>query len=355
LREREDTLLSASWMRFDTWWCDSNADANVLHTATHNPHQLPPCFDSACALWAERHRLKQQIAAAAAAGQQEGDTAQLHRQLRACTPHGHMGRYLSSGKQAWLALPEVRWPHPDACTVGDVAAHIRATLRQAWWPGIPEGELQQPVHLGGAIDYLHAACERPALTMEQQQRVLQACGGGAADAGQQAAALRTELINTALGTKCMLINQTGTAGQLPPGCSVHHHRRTHGVQRNSLRARPPPTEPVYMRVQLSSTVRDSAHRWLAWLRLGPPPQEDWCHDAVHLCNNKNCLNPYHILWVSDSTAQRGLTGARRACPRGPRIAGHVPLHGRLAWMSHGMAWTARQYMETDCTAYPDAP
>jgi hypothetical protein len=313
-------------MRFDQWWCDSHKDSNVLQLAT-STNQLPPCWDKPCRLWQARISLTAQLAEAQQQGQ---DQTQLIKQLRACTPHGSMGRYLSSNKQAWRGLPETQWPQPAACTVGDVAARLRATLRQAWWPGIPE-EMQQPMQLGGAIDYLHEACERPALTLAQQQRVLQAAGGAAGQAGQMAA-LHTELINTALGTQCMRVNTTCSQGALPPGCTVHH-RSGAGAP---LSQRPQPSDAVYLRVQVSSNVRDNAHRWLAWLRLGPPPQADWSHDATHLCNNKNCLNPYHIVWVSTSPAQRSSETVGAGRRGGAPGSGHVSCWVHMGSM--GVTW-----------------
>jgi hypothetical protein len=317
-------------MRFEPWFCDLHKEKNLLQIAQHNPHQLPPCFDSSCKLWAARSRIRTQIAAAAAAGQ---DTAELSKQLRACTPHGHMGRYLSSNRQPWCGLPEARWGEDAAAaTLGAVAHTIRSALREAWWPGIHPTEMQNPMQLGGAIDYLHPACACPALTQEDEQRVLQQLGS-AADTETQRAALRAQLIRVALGTKCMLINQPGTqGGQLPPGCSTLS--RTH--PRTSQRQRPDPAASVYMRLQLSSKVRDGAHRWLAWLRLGPPPQEDWCQQAVHLCNNKNCLNPYHIVWVSTSPAQRSSETVGAGRRGGAPGSGHVSCWVHMGSM--GVTW-----------------
>ena len=307
---------------FQQWWCDQEQRANQSILAIPNTH-MPPCLQSACAHWATRT----QIRAAAQQAQAQGlhhATQLLNQLLHRATPHGHMGRYLAAGRAPHAALPDTLWPDPAACTLGEVAARLRAAIRQAWWPGIPD-QIQQPMQLGGAIDYLHADCARPSLSMEAQQRALMA-EGAATGPDTAAAALRTALVNTALTTKCMPINAPGTEGMLPPGCTTH--TRAHPARSQRRRPAAQHDKPTYLRVQLFSRVRLGAHRWIAWLRHGPPPAGDWSMDATHLCNNKNCLNPYHILWVSDAGSSRD---QRYASARSTRRTAGGGVGGATCW------------------------
>ena len=44
-------------------------------------------------------------------------------------------------------------------------------------------------------------------------------------------------------------------------------------------------------------IREMAHRLVCWSRYGPPPLD---REVSHTCNNKRCLNPWHLKWETHS-------------------------------------------------------
>jgi HNH endonuclease len=42
-------------------------------------------------------------------------------------------------------------------------------------------------------------------------------------------------------------------------------------------------------------VQESAHRLVLWAYVGPPPVLGK-YEALHLCGNKMCVNPTHLVW-----------------------------------------------------------
>jgi hypothetical protein len=39
-----------------------------------------------------------------------------------------------------------------------------------------------------------------------------------------------------------------------------------------------------------------AHRLVLWSIFGPPPPGSNCPIAVHMCGNRGCVNPEHLVW-----------------------------------------------------------
>ena len=60
----------------------------------------------------------------------------------------------------------------------------------------------------------------------------------------------------------------------------------------------------YMRVLLGVDKRqrtpiqifDRCHRLVLYFMWGPPPDDDQVWMCCHICGNKSCLNPFHLVW-----------------------------------------------------------
>ena len=212
---------------------------------------------------------------------------------------------------------------------------VCAAISHAWIP--PRLRREEDGLMVGQVDWIQQRAQPPSLATRDKQAVELAAlrrGGGAAAA---AAAVRARTIQHAVDTPCMFINQLGqqpgipdAPTQLPQGCTLHCTSKTH-THAPASDARPArPGEQRYMVVAVAANVRDTAHRWLAYLRLGPPPyttsvtgggDRKRC-EAVHLCDNKGCVNPYHIVWVS-AGATGGQGGARGGWGEGGGAVGHA--------------------------------
>lgn len=58
--------------------------------------------------------------------------------------------------------------------------------------------------------------------------------------------------------------------------------------------------PYYTMIRLGidaqgSRVSIDVHRLVCWLERGPPPTPEQS-EAMHMCNNAACINPYHMRW-----------------------------------------------------------
>lgn len=271
--------MAGAAVGFESWWCTENADERLLDSVTLQEQSellLPSCC-TALSSWSKYLRLEKELLSTG----QPQETIQAR--LNALLPRNHASRHRRFGDHA-QPVP-LLWQHPTDSVVRAVATKVRSILRQAWWPGIGP-EFQTTLDGGTAIDFLHEDCPVFQLTqvqLQEKRRIF-------APSGWHIGAHYTALISATLSTNCMPINQPGIHGDLPGGCSTHSPLGAMGQSTLPL-----PTQQTYLRLQLASKIRDNAHRWIAWLRFGPPTVADM--EAVHLCNNKNCLNPYHICWV----------------------------------------------------------
>jgi hypothetical protein len=50
-------------------------------------------------------------------------------------------------------------------------------------------------------------------------------------------------------------------------------------------------------------VREGVHRLLLWMLIGPPQHANQV--CIHLCDNKKCVNPMHLVWASRAQNCRG--------------------------------------------------
>lgn len=266
----------------EAWWCDINESKQIIQDSLAvDSSLLLPCIQSAFHMLAESIGDYELL--------QHGDMTEEQRWARVKSQkhRGHASRKRKFGLHA-RPLPEV-WQAARACTVGSLAELVRQALRKAWRADIAN-TYQSIMDVNAfSIDFLHRDC--PAISIGQSlldiQNVRRVCPPGVSR--EQANALG--LVIAALSSTCMPISEQAVEGELPMGCTTHV-RVAPGMPQ---RTRPTSDKQVYMRVQIAANVRDNAHRWVAWLRHGPPPQPQM--HAVHLCNNKNCLNPYHIYWV----------------------------------------------------------
>lgn len=269
---------------FGPWWCRENADKSILKPGSLQVEEslLLASTTQAYRQLSRFMRKLEELSHSDLTEEQQRRTAMSE------VYRGHAGRTGTFGEHA-RPLAEV-WHQPSDCTVGALADLIIKALRQAWWEGIPD-EHQDFVGGGVGIDYLHKDHGNITLAPEQIQMVSRLHTGASQEVRENALAM--ELAHASLRTSCMPISQRYVEGDLPSGCTM----RTPLPPAESRRSRPTVQQQMYMRIQIASRLRDYAHRWVAWLRFGPPPNGDRIQ-AVHLCNNKNCLNPYHLCWVS---------------------------------------------------------
>jgi hypothetical protein len=43
-------------------------------------------------------------------------------------------------------------------------------------------------------------------------------------------------------------------------------------------------------------IKEGAHRFVLWANWGPPPPDIADPVAMHMCHDKACLNPFHLVW-----------------------------------------------------------
>lgn len=236
-------------------------------------------------------------------------------------PRGWEARAAKHGGADYaLPLPQLlqmsRWT-----TWQQMGDNIRALIAQAWLPPWMLDAHPAWQHR----NYLHPQRAPPTYGDRDMPH----------DATQQQRISR--LACEALWAPCMPMDQLHLGYALPPGCVCHALEGTTTTarvpsQRAAAAASHAGGGPRYLRVQLAAGVHEYAHRLLCWLRLGPPPIHTATGqpmEATHLCNNKSCLNPYHITWVSARCV--------RVCPchsRG-RVVG--------AWVQHPTSTTSTHH------------
>jgi hypothetical protein len=137
-------------------------------------------------------------------------------------------------------------------------------------------------------------------------------GNAAAETKHAAIERGTRLLDPALSTasnlrglaeangRCVLIQTTPSASHaissrtFGHGSSGHLNALPSDIKLSSGTARGKVSK--YMRLRLTCQGWEAAHRLVLWTFEGPPP--DATDEVTHLCNNKNCLNPAHMVWVS---------------------------------------------------------
>lgn len=206
-------------------------------------------------------------------------------QAAAAMPRGWAGRLDRAGGQEHVLPVQARWANR---TWGWLAHLILSLCSQAW---MTDAELLGLGQLA-PTNWLTAAPPAPGAADVETARL---------DALHHAQRVHLLQGREHTNIRCMLINQQGLHPQarlLPEACRLH--------PTSKLYTRSPATRHAargvrrYMRVHLAAGVHEYAHRLLAWLRLGPPPLHPATGrplEAVHTCENKCCLNPYHIVWV----------------------------------------------------------
>ena len=70
------------------------------------------------------------------------------------------------------------------------------------------------------------------------------------------------------------------------GYHVHQHQHQKQEQEQEEQRQQHQLEPPIR-------IREMAHRLVCWSRYGPPPSD---REVSHTCNNKRCLNPWHLKW-----------------------------------------------------------
>lgn len=80
---------------------------------------------------------------------------------------------------------------------------------------------------------------------------------------------------------------------------------------------------TYSTIRLAPKLRLGVHRFLLCARAGPPPLSQTMH-AMHLCDQKACVNPTHLIWgtAGDNAKGHGVAEATRQ-QRGPCGYAHV--------------------------------
>lgn len=96
------------------------------------------------------------------------------------------------------------------------------------------------------------------------------------------------------------------------GMSEHRDAATGSCTRTRTRTQQlaAAARPKYLKVHVAHNYTEYAHRLVLWLFDGPPKKDD--REATHLCNNRACLNPAHIVWVRHPSLLL-LSGSTCAC------------------------------------------
>jgi hypothetical protein len=76
----------------------------------------------------------------------------------------------------------------------------------------------------------------------------------------------------------------------------------------------PPRRHRYLQIALGrvggKTYKELAHRLVLWAMEGPPT--DPAMEAMHTCDNTQCLNPHHLVWGSHKENMAGSKGGGNA-------------------------------------------
>lgn len=79
------------------------------------------------------------------------------------------------------------------------------------------------------------------------------------------------------------------AGYLLVHLGYRKRQLTADEKERTVKGGKPPKDPTL-------PVMECAHRLVCWSKHGPPPSNT--RDVSHTCNNKKCLNPWHLEWAS---------------------------------------------------------
>lgn len=73
--------------------------------------------------------------------------------------------------------------------------------------------------------------------------------------------------------------------------------------------------------RLGGWLQERAHRIILWAMHGPPPAGLCRPVAMHLCHNRRCINPQHLVWGEDRENRRRKVHADAAAERRLRQQG----------------------------------
>ena len=101
------------------------------------------------------------------------------------------------------------------------------------------------------------------------------------------------------------------AGRSPPAAGFHRQHPQGRQRAGSTRHINLDKSHKYVLVKvawrakrLGGWIQERAHRIVLWAFHGPPPAYLLKPVAMHLCHNRGCCNPQHLVWGEDRENRR---------------------------------------------------